>query len=97
MRKRYELSSKINDYSYFHCIANATRKQHQSDEVSFDERDKDYLLGLIHRLEKLYAGVEVLQYCVMGTHTHLVLAVNNKLEITRKEVKDHSRGFCFLL
>ena len=93
MRKRYELSSKINDYSYFHCIANATRKQHQSDEVSFDARDKDYLLGLIHRLEKLYAGVEVLQYCVMGTHTHLVLAVNNKLEITRKEVKERYEEF----
>jgi len=93
MRKRYELSSKINDYSYFHCIANATRKQHQSDEVSFDERDKDYLLGLLHRLEKLYAGVEVLQYCVMGTHTHLVLAQNNKLKITRKEVKDRYEEF----
>jgi len=93
MRKRYELSSEINDYSFFHCIANATRKQHQSDAVSFDERDKDYLLGLLHRLEKLYVGVEVLQYCIMGTHTHLVLAVNNKLEITRKEVKERYEEF----
>ncbi len=29
MRKRYKLSSEINDYSYYHCIANATRKHHQ--------------------------------------------------------------------
>ena len=69
MRKRYELAIRIDEYSYFHCIANATRKHHQSDVVSFDDCDKDYLLGLLHRLEKLYAGIEVLQYCLMGTHT----------------------------
>ena len=88
MRKCYQISSQINEYSYFHCIANATRKHHQSDEVSFDERDKNYLLALLKRLEKLFAGVEVLQYVIMGTHVHLVLAQNNKLEITRKEVKE---------
>jgi len=87
MRKRYQLSSKINEYSYFHCIANATRKHHQEDGVSFDERDKDYLLALLKRLEKLYAGIEVLQYVIMGTHIHLVLGQNNKFEISRKEVK----------
>jgi len=76
MRKRYELASKIDEYSYFHCIANATRKHHQEDSISFDERDKDYLLALLKRLEKLYAGIEVLQYVIMGTHTHLVLAQN---------------------
>ncbi len=84
MRKRYELASKIDNYSYFHCIANATRKHHQSDEVSFDDRDKDYLLGLLHRLEKLYAGIEVLQYCLMGTHAHFVLCQKNDLKISRK-------------
>jgi len=88
MRKRYQISSQINEYSYFHCIANATRKHHQSDQVSFDDRDKDYLLGLLKRLEKLYIGIEVLQYVIMGTHIHLVLAQNNKLEISRKEVKE---------
>jgi len=88
MRKCYKISSQINEYSYFHCIANATRKHHQSDLVSFDDRDKDYLLSLIKRLEKLYAGVEVLQYVIMGTHVHFVLAQNNKLEISRKEVKE---------
>ena len=88
MRMRYQLSAKINEYSYFHCIANATRKHHQSDQISFDERDKDYLLKLLKRLEKLYAGIEILQYCVMGSHVHLVLAQNNKLEISRKEVKE---------
>jgi len=93
MRKRYKLSSKINEYSYFHCIANATRKHHQEDGVSFDERDKDYLLRLLKRLEQLYAGIEVLQYVIMGTHTHLVLAQNNGLEITRKEVKERYEEF----
>ena len=88
MRKRYQLSSQINEYSYFHCIANATRKHHQSDLVSFDEGDKDYLLSLLKRLEKLYAGIDVLQYVIMGTHVHLVLAQNNKLEISRKRVKE---------
>jgi len=88
MRKRYELSSKINDYSYFHCIANATRKHHEEDQVSFDDRDKDYLLALLKRLEKLYAGIDVLQYVIMGTHIHLVLGQNNHLEISRKEVKE---------
>ena len=88
MRKRYQLSSKINHYSYFHCIANATRKHHQEDGVSFDGRDKDYLLALLKRLEKLYAGIEVLQYSIMGTHIHLVIGQNNQLEISRKEVKE---------
>jgi REP element-mobilizing transposase RayT len=88
MRKCYQFAAQFDDYSYFHCIANATRKHHQSDRVSFDDRDKDYLLGLLKRLEKLYAGIEVLQYCVMGTHVHIVLAANNKLKISRKEVKE---------
>jgi len=52
MRKCYQISAHINDYSYFHCIANATRKHHQSDLVRFDNRDKDYLLGLLNRLYK---------------------------------------------
>jgi len=93
MRKCYKISSQINEYSYFHCIANATRKHHQSDQVSFDNCDKDYLLGLLNRLEKLYAGVEVLQYVIMGTHVHFVLAQNNKLEITRKEVAERYEEF----
>jgi len=93
MRKCYQISAHINDYSYFHCIANATRKHHQSDQVSFDNRDKDYLLSLLNRLEKLYAGVEVLQYVIMGTHVHFVLAQNNKLEISRKEVKERYEEF----
>ena len=88
MRKQYKLSAEIDEYSYFHCIANATRKHHQSDQVSFDERDKNYLLSLLQRLEKLYAGIEVLQYCIMGTHVHLVLGQNNKMDISRKEVKE---------
>ena len=88
MRKRYKLSSEIAECSYFHCIANATRKQHESDEVSFDDRDKDYLLALLKRLEKLYAGIEVLQYVIMGTHIHLILCQKNKLEISRKKVKE---------
>jgi len=87
MRKCYQLSIQSNEYSYFHCIANATRKHHDSDEVSFDDHDKDYLLNLLHRLEKLYVGIEVLQYCIMGTHVHFVLAQHNDLEISRKEVK----------
>jgi len=108
MRGRYRLSFESNDYSYFHCIANATRKHHQSDKVSFDDRDKDYLLGLLQRLEKLYAGVEVLQYVILGTHIHLVLCQKNKLKISRAEVKerydeyhqgrhimDARSGFCY--
>jgi len=93
MRKRYVLSSQICEHSYFHCIANATREHHQSDQVSFDNRDKDYLLFLIRRLEKLYAGVEVLQYVIMGTHVHLVLDQNNKLEISMKELKERYEEF----
>ena len=58
MRKHYKLSSEQNDYCYFHCIANATRKHHQADQVSFNDRDKDYLLALLHRPEKLFAGIE---------------------------------------
>jgi len=93
MRKCYKISSQISEYSYFHCIANATRKHHQSDLISFDDHDKDYLLGLIKRLEKLYAGVEILQYVVMGTHVHFVLGQNNMLEISRKEVKERYEEF----
>lgn len=93
MRKCYKISSEINEYSYFHCIANATRKHHQSDQVSFDDRDKNYLLGLLKRIEKLYAGIDVLQYVIMETHTHLVLAQNNDLEISRKEVKERYEEF----
>ena len=93
MRKKYKLSAEIDEYSHFHCIANATRKHHQSDQVSFDDRDKDYLHSLLNRLEKLYAGIEVLQYVIMGTHVHFILAQNNKLDISRKKVKELYEDF----
>jgi len=39
------------------------------------EQEKDYLVGLIQHLSSVYFA-EVLGYCIMGTHFHLVVRMN---------------------
>jgi len=47
--------------------------------------DKDYLLGLIKRLSRLYC-VDVLGFSIMGNHFHLVARMHPEEEITDQEM-----------
>ena len=50
-----------------------------------NEGDKDFLLGLIRRLSKLYC-VDVLGFCIMGNHFHLVARMHPEDEVSDQEV-----------
>ena len=53
--------------------------------LPMDAADKDYLLQLIHRLSRLYF-VDVLGFCLMGNHFHLVTRVYPESELSDEEL-----------
>ena len=56
------------------------------------DTDKDYLLGLIKRLSRLYF-VDVLGFAIMGNHFHLVARMHPEDEISNSDIiKKRRRG-----
>lgn len=55
------------------------------DGMVIKEHEKDYLVGLIQRLSSIYF-VEVLGYCIMGNHFHLVVRMNPGEEFDDQEI-----------
>ncbi len=49
------------------------------------DTDKDYLLGLIKRLSRLYF-VDVLGFAIMGNHFHLVARMHPEDEISNSDI-----------
>ena len=54
--------------------------------------DKDYLLQLIHRLSKLYY-VDVLGFCLMGNHFHLVTRVYPETSLSDEELRRRYKAY----
>ena len=54
--------------------------------------DKDYLLHLIRRLAALYF-VDVLGFCLMGNHFHLVVRVYSESELTDEELRRRYKAY----
>ena len=73
---------------YFHCIAHTVYRTESDDHYALKESDKDMILGLLKRLEILYAdGVELLQYTILDNHLHIILSENKLFEISPAEMK----------
>ncbi|WP_291322302.1 transposase, partial [Desulfonatronospira sp.] len=53
--------------------------------LTIKDTDKDYLLGLINRLSRLYF-VDVLGFAVMGNHFHLVARMHPEDEISNSDI-----------
>ena len=73
---------------YFHCIAHTFYRTEAGDHYALTESDKDMLLELMKRLERLYEdGVEVLQYTILDNHLHIILSENKEFKISASEMK----------
>ncbi|SCY76008.1 REP element-mobilizing transposase RayT [Desulfoluna spongiiphila] len=56
------------------------------DGLPFDPRDKDELVRLIKWLSRVYF-VDVLGYCIMGNHFHILVVVHPDLSATDAEIR----------
>ncbi|MFV0336674.1 MAG: transposase [Chthoniobacterales bacterium] len=54
---------------YYHCISRVIEKR-----FIFDDEEKTYFYYLMRRLER-FTGVEIVTYCLMSNHFHLLLRV----------------------
>jgi len=57
-----------------------------------DTADKDYLLQMIHRLSRLYY-VDVLGFCLMDNHFHLVTRVYPESRLSDEELKRRYKAY----
>ena len=70
----------------FHVVSRVVDKR-----FIFEDQEKGYFLSLMRNLES-YTGVEVLSYCLMGNHFHLLLHIPVKpKEISIKEIRKRMR------
>jgi REP element-mobilizing transposase RayT len=60
--------------------------------LPIDAADRDYLLQLIYRLSRLYY-VDVLGFCLMGNHFHLVTRVYPESELDDEELRRRYKGY----
>ena len=60
------------------------------DGLPIKAEDKDYLLELIRKFSKVFF-VDILGFCIMGNHLHLVCRVYPEEEATEEEVKRRFR------
>ena len=60
------------------------------DGYVLEDVEKDYLLGLIKRLSAVYF-VEVLGFCLMGNHFHLLVRMHPGEEYRNEEIKRRFR------
>ena len=62
------------------------------DGLPMKAEEKDYLLWLIRKFGKLYFA-DILGFCVMGNHLHLVCRMYPEEEATEEEVKRRFKEF----
>lgn len=61
-----------NGEAFFHCISRIVDKQ-----FLFEAKEKRFFLGWMRKLER-FSGVQVVTYCLMSNHFHLLLRVPDK-------------------
>ncbi len=62
------------------------------DGFVLEEQEKDYLVGLIQHLSSIYFA-EVLGYCIMGTHFHLVVRMSPGDRFEDQEIVAHHQRY----
>ena len=62
------------------------------DGLPIREAEKDYMLELIRKFSKLFF-VDVLGFCIMGNHLHLVCRVYPEESITEEQVQERFKEF----
>jgi REP element-mobilizing transposase RayT len=77
MKRFYnELSKK----AFYHIIIRVPEHMKGQNGFAFEDKDKEYLENLVFRLEGLYL-LDLVSYCIMSTHVHLIIARNNEAHI----------------
>ncbi len=62
------------------------------DGLPMGDIEKDYLLSIIKRLSRLYFA-EVLGFCIMGNHFHLMVKMSPEAEFSNKDIKQRFENF----
>ena len=74
MKRFYNESSKK---AFYHIIIRVPEHIKGQEGFAFEDKDKDYLENLLFRLEGVYL-FELVSYCIMSTHVHLIIARDNE-------------------
>ncbi|NQZ57337.1 MAG: hypothetical protein HRT88_07685 [Lentisphaeraceae bacterium] len=81
---------------YHHCMAHTIYRTLDEDHYALEDHDKNSIVTLLRRLEKLYnGGVGLLQYTIMNNHIHLIISEKQNFQITNTEVKKRYMEFHF--
>jgi len=62
------------------------------DGYPIKDEDKDYMVDIIRKFSKLFF-VDILGFCVMGNHLHLVCRVYPEDSVTDREVQQHYKEY----
>ena len=71
----------------YHCISRVVGAQ-----LLLDDLCKDKLVDILHRLAA-FCGVEIITYCMMSNHFHLLLRVPVKVELSDAELLERISAF----
>ncbi|MFV0336634.1 MAG: transposase, partial [Chthoniobacterales bacterium] len=69
LHRRDDVSDGNQPDAYYHCISRVIEKR-----FILGDEEKSYFYHLMRRLER-FTGVEIVTYCLISTHFHLVLRV----------------------
>ncbi len=78
--KRERYWQKDTDRSYYHLIAKVFENTPGNQEYAFGELQKIKLEEMLWRLDSIYL-TEVVSYCIMSNHIHIVLMRDNKADV----------------
>lgn len=76
---------KIEGEGYYHLVSRCCLKQ-----LLFTKTDKDMFVKIMRRAE-FFCGVEILSYCVMDNHFHILVHVPATREISEKTLLERCR------
>jgi REP element-mobilizing transposase RayT len=79
---------KINDETTVYHVMSRTAL----DGFPLGDIEKDFMLDLIRRYSALYF-VEVLGFCIMGNHFHLLVKIFPEYEFTDEDIKNRYEGY----
>ncbi len=68
------------EIAVYHCMSRAVGGLHL-----FDKRDKEVLRKMLWQIAS-FCGVEVLAYCIMSNHFHVLIRVPEKCDVARQEL-----------
>ena len=66
--------------AHYHCMSRIC-----GGELLLGDREKEVLTGMLWQVAE-FSGVQILAYCVMGNHFHVLAYVPNRREITDREL-----------